>query len=425
MNILVIGSGGREHAIVWKLTESPAVTKIYCAPGNAGIDELAEPVNIKADDINGLLDFAKKNKIDFTVVGPEVPLSLGIVDLFEKEGLKIFGPDKYAAQLESSKVFAKEFMKRYSIPTAGFEQFGTADKEIINGFLTASDYPVVIKADGLAAGKGVVICEDIQSAKQTIADFFDNKIFGSAGEKIVIEEFLTGQEASVFAICDGENYIVLPPAQDHKKIFDGENGKNTGGMGSFAPAEKNVKDETLNKVKSRIIEPVLKHMKDEGHPFKGCLYCGLMIDKSGDPYVIEFNARFGDPETQVVVPLIDSDFLDLLLASSDGRIKEYKLSKKRGYYCTVVLASKGYPDKYETGKEITGLNSITENCIVFHAGTKKNSEGKIVSSGGRVLNVVGYSEKSLKDAIDTAYKNAGIINFENKYFRTDIGKKGL
>lgn len=425
MKVLVTGSGGREHAIVWKLKQSPKVSKIYCAPGNAGINEIAEPVNIKTDEIQKLADFAKENKIDFTVVGPEIPLPLGMINLFEKEGLKVFGPDKYAAQLESSKVFAKEFMKKYGIPTAGYEQFGIEQKEIAIGFLTASEYPLVIKADGLAAGKGVVICENFESAEQTLTDFFDNKVFGSAGEKIVIEEFLRGEEASVFAVCDGKNYVVLPPAQDHKKIFDGEKGKNTGGMGSFAPADKVITAETLGNVKSRIIEPVLKYMKEEGHPFKGCLYCGLMIDKSGDPYVVEFNTRFGDPETQAVLPMIESDFLDLLLASAEGNIKDYKLVTNHNYYCSVVLASNGYPDKYETGKEISGLDSITENCIVFHAGTKKNSEGKFISSGGRVLNVVGYSNENLKKAIDTAYENVKIINFENKYFRTDIAKKGL
>ncbi len=425
MKILVIGNGGREHTLIWKLVQSPKVNKIYCASGNAGIDELAEPVNIKADDITSLVKFAKENKIDFTVVGPEIPLSLGIVDEFEKAGLKIFGPSKYAAQLESSKVFAKEFMKKHGIPTSGFEKFGLDNKEKALTYLSHSKYPVVIKADGLAAGKGVVICENENSAKETIVDFFDNKIFGTAGEKIVIEEFLTGQEASVFAICSGTDYLVLPPAQDHKKIFDGEKGKNTGGMGSFAPASKIVTDGVLEKIKKRIVEPVLKHMKEEGHEFKGCLYCGLMIDKSGDPFVIEFNVRFGDPETQVVVPLVESDFLDLLLASAEGNIKSYKLKTSNRYYCSVVLASNDYPDKYDSGKEITGLNGITEDCIIFHAGTKRKPDGKIVSSGGRVLNVVGFSGESLKKSIDAAYKNVNLIHFENKYFRTDIGQKGL
>ena len=424
MKILVTGNGGREHTIVWKLKQSPKVSKIYCTIGNAGINKIAEAIDIKADDVDSLVKFAKEKGIDFTVVGPEVPLSLGIVDRFEAEGLKIFGPSQYAAQLETSKVFAKEFMEKHNIPTARYEKFSLGDKKIASGFLAASNYPVVIKADGLAAGKGVVICEDGESALETVTDFFDNKVFGSAGENIVIEEFLRGQEASVFAVCDGKDYVVLPPAQDHKKILDGEKGKNTGGMGSFAPAKKIVSEETLVKVKAKIIEPVLENMKKEGHEFKGCLYCGLMIDDAGDPSVVEFNVRFGDPEAQVVLPLIESDFLDMLITSADGKIKDYELKTGKDYYCCIVLASGGYPDKYEKGKEITGLENITDDCIVFHAGTKL-SDGKVLTSGGRVLNVAGKSSKSLKEAIDTAYKNADIINFENKYFRKDIGKKGL
>lgn len=424
MKVLVIGNGGREHTIIWKLKQSRKASKIYCTIGNAGINKIAEAVNIKADDVDSLLKFAKENKIDFTVVGPEVPLSLGVVDRFETEGLKIFGPTQYAAQLETSKVFAKEFMQKHNISTARFEKFSSGDKKIALGFLAASNYPVVIKADGLAAGKGVVICDDEKSASQTITDFFDNRVFGSAGENIVIEEFLKGQEASVFAVCDGKDYVVLPPAQDHKKILDGEKGKNTGGMGSFAPAKKIVSEETLVKVKAKIIEPVIENMRKDGHEFKGCLYCGLMIDNAGDPSVVEFNVRFGDPEAQVVLPLVETDFLDLLLASSEGNIKSYKLKTANDFYCSVVLASGGYPDKYEKGKEITGLENVASDCIIFHAGTK-TTDGKVLSSGGRVLNVVGKSSTSLKEAIDTAYRNADIINFENKYFRKDIGQKGL
>jgi len=424
MKILVIGNGGREHTIVWKLKQSPKVSKIYCTIGNAGINKIAEAIDIKDDDVDSLVKFAKEKGIDLTVVGPEVPLSLGVVDRFKAEGLKIFGPSQYAAQLETSKVFAKEFMQKYNIPTARYEKFSLGDKKIASGFLAASNYPVVIKADGLAAGKGVVICEDGDSALQTVTDFFDNKVFGSAGENIVIEEFLRGQEASVFAVCDGKDYVVLPPAQDHKKILDGEKGKNTGGMGSFAPAKKIVSEETLVKVKAKIIEPVLENIKKEGHEFKGCLYCGLMIDDAGDPSVVEFNVRFGDPEAQVVLPLVESDFLDMLIASADGNIKNYELKTGNDNYCCIVLASGGYPDKYEKGKEIKGLDSITDDCIVFHAGTK-STDGKVLTSGGRVLNVVGKSSTSLKEAIEAAYKNTDIINFDNKYFRKDIGKKGL
>src|SRR4030095_9712258 len=424
MKILVIGSGGREHALAWKLKQSPKVTEIFCAPGNAGIDQIAKAVEIKADDIEGLLKFAKENRIDFTVVGPEVPLELGIVDEFYKKGLKIFGPSKKASRLENSKIFSKEFMKRHGIPTAKFETFGIDEKQKVLEFLNISKYSVVIKADGLAAGKGVVICENTEHAKETITDFFDNKIFGSSGENIVIEEFLTGEEASVFAICDGETYVVLPSAQDYKKIGDNDTGKNTGGIGSYAPAKKIVSSEVLEKVRKNIIEPVIKNMKKEGAEFKGCLFCGLMIDDKMDPHVIEFNTRFGDPETQVVLPLIKSDFLDLLISSSDGNIGAYMPEFYDDHYCCAVLTSKGYLDKYETGKEITGLDKVTDDCLVFHAGTKKDGK-KLLTAGGRVLNVVGRSERDLRSAIDTTYRNAEIINFENKYYRKDIGFKGL
>jgi phosphoribosylamine---glycine ligase len=424
MNILVIGNGGREHAIIWKLKQSPRTGKIYCTIGNAGICSVAECIDIKPEDIEDLITFVKENNIGFTVVGPEVPLSLGIVDRFDSEGLKVFGPSKNAAMLESSKTFAKDFMQRYNIPTAGFKKFGFEQKHKAIEYLNSVKYPVVIKADGLAAGKGVIIAEEKQSAEKTIHEIFDDKIFGNAGNSIVIEDFLTGSEASVFAICDGTGYLILPPAQDHKKILEGEKGKNTGGMGSFAPADKIVTDYVMIKVRERIIEPVLENMKKEGNEFKGCLYCGLMIDKNNDPYVIEFNVRFGDPETQVVIPKIESDYLEMLLSSAEGNIKDYKLSLNNNYYCSVVLASKGYPDKYESKKEITGLDDVGDNCIIFHAGTKCDN-GKVLSYGGRVLNVVGVSKNNLKEAIDNAYTNVALINFENKYYRTDIAQKGL
>lgn len=424
MKVLVIGSGGREHTIVWKLKQSPKVTEVYCAPGNAGINEIAIGVDIKADDVDGLLKFAKENSIELTVVGPEVPLEKGIVDLFVENGLLIFGPQKSAARLEHSKIFAKDFMKRYNIPTADYEAFSLNDEARVFEYITFAKYPLVIKADGLAAGKGVIICSNKDEALQTIKELFSDKIFGSAGENIVIEEFLEGVEASLFAICDGENYIVLPASQDHKKIGEDETGKNTGGMGAYAPADKAVNHEILYKIKHRVIEPVLKYMKSEGNEFKGCLYCGLMIDKTGNPYVIEFNTRFGDPETQVVLPKISSDFADMFIASANGTINEYKLELNSNYCCTVVLASKGYPDKYETGKEISGLSDISSQAVTFHAGTK-TVNGKIISNGGRVLSVTGVSNIGLKEAINIAYHNADKINFENKYYRKDIGLKGL
>lgn len=424
MKVLVIGSGGREHAIVWKLKQSGKVTEIYCAPGNAGINEIAIGVDIKADDVNGLLKFAKENSIELTVVGPEVPLEKGIVDLFSENGLLIFGPQKSAARLEHSKIFAKDFMKRNNIPTAAYETFSLNDKAEVYDYISNGKYPLVIKADGLAAGKGVIICSNADEAIEAVKELFSDKIFGSAGENIVIEEFLEGTEASVFAICDGENYIVLPASQDHKKIGEDETGKNTGGMGAYAPADKAVNHEILNKIKHRVIEPVIKYMKSEGNEFKGCLYCGLMIDSAGDPYVIEFNTRFGDPETQVVLPMISSDIADMFIASANGTINNYKLELNENYCCTVVLASNGYPDKYETGKEISGLSDISNETVVFHSGTK-NVNGKILSSGGRVLSVTGISNIGLKEAINIAYHNADRINFENKYYRKDIGLKGL
>ena len=424
MKVLVIGSGGREHAIVWKLKQSPKVTEIFCAPGNAGINEISVGVDIKADDVEGLLKFVKDNNVELTVVGPEVPLEKGIVDLFNENGLLIFGPQKSAARLEHSKIFAKDFMKRNNIPTADYETFSLNDKAKVYDYISEAKYPLVIKADGLAAGKGVIICNNVDDSIQTVNELFNDKIFGSAGENIVIEQFLLGVEASVFAICDGDNYIVLPASQDHKKIGEGETGKNTGGMGAYAPADKAVTPEILNRIKHKVIEPVLKYMKSEGNEFKGCLYCGLMIDNSGDPYVIEFNTRFGDPETQVVLPKISSDIADMFIASANGTIDRYKLELNDNHCCTVVLASNGYPDKYDTGKKITGLNDITGDAFVFHAGTK-SVNGEILTSGGRVLNVTGISDIGLKEAINIAYHNANNINFENKYYRKDIGLKGL
>ncbi len=424
MDVLLIGSGGREHAIAWKLKQSPMVTNLYCAPGNAGISSAAECVDIKADDIDSLLKFAIDNKIDLTVVGPEVPLEKGITDLFNKNGLKIFGPQKDAAMLEHSKVFAKDFMKRHNISTAAYNIFNIREKDKLLSFLNETKFPVVLKADGLAAGKGVIICNSFSESELAVKEFFEDKIFGSASNNIVVEDFLEGVEASIFAICDGTDFIILPSSQDHKKINDGDTGKNTGGMGAYSPANKAVTPEVLNKVTTRIIEPVLKNMKAEGKEFKGCLYCGLMIDKNGDPFVIEFNTRFGDPETQAVIPKIKSDLCEMFLASANGNLKNYNLETDDNFYCTVVLASKGYPDKYDTGMEIKGLENIANNELVFHAGTK-SINGKIFSSGGRVLNATGSSGVSLLDAINSAYHIAEKLNFQNKYYRNDIGKKGL
>ncbi|MCX7878658.1 MAG: phosphoribosylamine--glycine ligase, partial [Ignavibacteria bacterium] len=323
-----------------------------------------------------------------------------------------------------SKSYAKNFMTSCGIPTAEYKVFDSSQRVELENYIKTASYPIVIKADGLAAGKGVVIADDFSIATLTIADYMDRKIHGPSGERVVIEKFLTGTEASVFAVSDGENYVILPSSQDHKKIAEGETGKNTGGMGSYAPASKIVTSSVMDKVRKKIIEPVISNMRNSGEDYTGCLYAGLMIDESDEPYVIEFNTRFGDPETQSVLPLIKSDFLELLLSASAGKLKDYRLELSDSYACTVVLASEGYPDDYSTGFEITGLENISEDCVVFHAGTKMK-DGKIVSSGGRVLNVTGVSDKSLHEAINIAYRNCKLINFENKYYRKDIGEKGL
>lgn len=425
-NILLIGSGGRESALGWKIFNSQSFKdnncKLYTAPGNPGLAEFSECVNIKADDINSLLNFSLENKIDFVVVGPEIPLSLGIVDKFSNAGIKIFGPSKSAAQIESSKIFTKNLLKKYNIPTADYRSFSASQKNEALAFLKNHTYPLVIKADGLAAGKGVIIAEDFQTSSQTINEFIDDNIFSGAGSNFVIEDFLTGQETSVFAITDGENFVLLPASQDHKKIGDNDTGKNTGGMGAYAPAEKVATPEIIEKVKSSVIQPVISAMKSEGCEFKGCLYAGLMISPDGNPFVIEFNCRFGDPETQVVLPLIKSDFLNLLIASAENNIKSYNLETYKKYYVSVVLASGGYPDDYEQGFEITGLSNLDSETLVFHSGTKI-VETKLVTAGGRVLNIVAGSDSSVSDAISKVYSEIENINFKNMYFRKDIASK--
>lgn len=425
MKVFVIGGGGREHAIVWKIAQSKSVEKIFCAPGNAGISELAETVPIKVDDLNSLLKFAIDNKIDLTVVGPELPLSLGIVDLFESHGLKIFGPRKMSAEIESSKVFAKNFMKKYGIPTANYETFTADEIEKAKKFIKSLKPPIVIKADGLAGGKGVTICESIDEAINTINLYFVDKIFGQAGEKVVIEEFLTGEEASVFAVTDGEDFILLAPAQDYKRVFDNDLGKNTGGMGSYAPAVF-IDNKTLEKIKTQIIERTISGLKNEGREYKGCLYCGLMLTDEG-PKVLEFNCRFGDPETQVVLPLLDGDVIDMFTRAIDGGIKNFNHSIKKATAVCVIIASAGYPDNYETGMEIFGLDEVKkmDDIIVFHAGTKKVN-GKILTAGGRVLGVTAIGEENdFEGTIKRVYEAVEKIKFKGLHYRTDIGKKAL
>lgn len=435
MKILVIGSGGREHAIVWKLRQSPQFPKIYCAPGNGGIAQDAQIVNLKADDIKGLLDFALKEKIDLTIVGPEAPLAEGIVNKFMQKGLDVFGPTKELALLEASKVYSKETMQRLNIPTASFEIFDSADKAMDftnRSRLFAAHYPVVVKADGLAAGKGVVICKDRHHAQLAIEDMMVRRVFGKAGEKIIIEEHLEGEEASILVVSDGINVIPLASSQDHKRVFDADKGPNTGGMGAYSPAP--VITEGMHKrIMDEIIHPLISGLAKENKFYKGVLYAGIMITKDG-PKVLEFNVRFGDPETQAILPRLKSDLIDLCFASIEDRIDEIKLEWKNKTSVCVVLASGGYPGEYKNGFEISGLEDAlwagSPETYIFHAGTKRpqvsglRSQVKYITEGGRVLNVVSLGE-NIRQAIDKVYKAVGKIKFEGMHYRKDIGHRAL
>jgi phosphoribosylamine--glycine ligase len=424
MNVLVIGSGGREHAITWKIRQSPKCEKVYCAPGNAGIAQLAELVPIKANDIDGLLTFAAEHAVDLTIVGPEQPLTEGIVDRFEERRLKIFGPTLAAAALEGSTVFAKGFMQKYGIPTSNFRTFGAQQRFDAERFINESPVPIVVKASGLAAGKGVVVCETKEEALDAVATMMEQNAFGDAGKEIVIEEFLAGEEASLFAITDGKEFVTLTPAQDHKRIFDNDLGKNTGGMGAYAPAPAMTAD-VIETVKQTIIEPTLLGMAKEGSPFKGCLYVGLMLTATG-PKVIEYNCRFGDPETQVVLPLLGDDLLELMASAADGKLKN-NVNFHSGTAVCVVISSGGYPDKYETGKKIIGLNTARheQDVLVFHAGTRRSSED-VVTDGGRVLGITATGPAGdLEQTVDKAYRAVERITFDGAYYRSDIGRKGI
>ena len=425
MNVLVIGSGAREHTIVWKLRQSPHVGALYCAPGNAGIGRMATMVSLKPTDISGLARFVKENSVDLTVVGPEQPLVDGIVDYFEDAGFAIFGPSKAAAMLEGSKAFAKEFMASCRIPTARFRSFGSGELQQAEQYVRQLPLPVVVKADGLAAGKGVIICESYDAAVIALRDMLQNKSFGHAGEQVVIEEYLVGEEASVFALTDGERYALLAPAQDHKRILDGDRGKNTGGMGAYAPAPV-VTPETMRRVEEEVVIPTLKGMKERGTPYRGCLYCGLIITAEG-PKVIEYNCRLGDPETQVVLPLIEGDLAEILRSIAERRLDPGTVRLHEASAVCVVMASRGYPDDYQTGKVIHGLEKAKheEGFVVFHAGTRADGD-QILTSGGRVLGVtaIGYSHE-LQKTIDAAYRAVGMITFDGAYYRSDIGQKAL
>ncbi len=422
MNILVIGSGGREHAIVTALARSESANKIFATPGNPGIFQIAEKANIDVNNYKQIIGFCKSTAIDLVVIGPEQPLADGLSDELRANGINVFGPSKSAAQLESSKAFAKEFMSRHDIPTANFKQFHKSNVDEAHTFIEILETPIVLKADGLAAGKGVIIAETRAEGHDAIDEMFDG-LFSSAGETVVIEEFLYGQEASIFAICDGENFVVLPSAQDHKRAYNDDKGPNTGGMGAYSPAPI-VNEIVLDRVIEQIIKPTLAGMNAENNPFNGCLFVGLMIHND-EPNVIEFNVRFGDPETEAVLTLLDGDFAELLHSAAIGKINQDAIQIKKDLHaCCVVLASNGYPGSFEKGFEIKGIEYATsEGAFVFQAGTKL-TEGKIVSNGGRVIAVTGQGD-SLKSAIDNAYKYADLIKFENKYNRTDIGIKGL
>jgi len=439
MKILVVGSGGREHALVWKISQSPKVDKIFCAPGNAGTAEYAENLNIKVDDIQELLKFAKDQKIDLTVVGPEIPLVAGIVDEFEKQDLKIFGPCKAAAMIEGSKVFSKNFMLKYEIPTAQCGVFEAQDKAI--AYINSIGAPIVVKADGLAAGKGVIVAKTKEEAILAVKRIMEEKEFGAAGNKVVIEECLIGEEASIIALTDGKSVIPLASSQDHKRVFDNDEGPNTGGMGAYSPAPV-VSDRLMAENDVTVLRPFVSGMQQEGITYKGVIYAGIMVTKDG-PKVLEFNCRFGDPETQPILMRMKSDIVPIFQAVVSGKLDNRLIEWNEKTSVCVVLASGGYPEKYEKGIPISGIEKVDqlENAYVFHAGTKfrtpilRQSSGSVpseveapnselITSGGRVLGVTALGD-GIKFAIQNAYRAVDMIKFKGMHYRRDIGKKAL
>jgi phosphoribosylamine--glycine ligase len=431
MRILVIGSGGREHALVWKIAQSRLVDKIFCASGNGGISQQAECIDIKAEDIPKLLEFARKEKIDLTVVGSEAPLAIGIVDEFTNHKFKIFGPNKKAAQLEASKVFAKQLMAKYHVPTAEFKIFGNADEA--KKYIEKVDAPCVVKADGLAQGKGVIVAKTVDEATQAVNSMMQERIFGDAGKRVIVEDCLEGQEASIIVITDSKEVISLASSQDHKRIFDDDKGPNTGGMGAYSPAPV-VTQELFREVLDKVIYRTIDGLAKEGIDYKGVLYAGIMITKDG-PKVLEFNVRFGDPETQAILPRLKSDLLEAMLATTEAKLSNILKFGGLGWdsrACVcVVCASGGYPGDYEKGKEIFGLDEAAKmkDVAVFHAGTKKvasptSQAPRIVTNGGRVLGVTGLGN-TVKDAIDKTYQAVEKINFAGMHYRRDIGQKAV
>ncbi len=440
MRILIIGSGGREHALVWKISQSKLVDKIFCAPGNGGISKQAECIDIKADDIPHLLEFAKKEKIDLTVVGPEAPLASGIVDEFNNYKLRIFGPNKKAAQLEASKVFAKELMAKYNIPTADFKIFSAeggsaagADIAKAYKYIEKKGAPCVVKADGLAQGKGVIVAKTVEEAEQAVTSIMQEKVFGDAGRRVIIEDCLFGEEASIIVLTDSREVIPLASSQDHKRIFDNDSGPNTGGMGAYSPAPV-VTEGLFRKILDNIIYRVIHGLIEEGIGYNGVLYAGIMITDEG-PKVLEFNVRFGDPETQAILPRLKSDLLEVMLAASEEKLNRVKKTgglnwDARTCVC-VVCSSGGYPGEYEKGKEILGLEEVEkmQDVVVFHAGTQRLNDSttqrpKTVTNGGRVLGVTGLGN-TIKEAIEHTYQAVERIHFEGMHYRRDIGQKAL
>ncbi len=420
MRILIIGNGGREHCLAWKIALSPRVKKIFSAPGNAGMESVSERVDIPADDIDRLAEFALKEKIDLAVAGPEAPLALGITDIFRQKNIKIFGPSRRAAMLETSKIFCKDFLLKNKIPCASSEAFSESSGAF--KYLKSAYYPLVVKADGLCAGKGVYICDCEKDAKKAVSLIMEDKIFKSAGDKILFEDFLQGEEVSFMVITDGENFIPLLPSQDHKSAYDGDRGPNTGGMGAYAPT-KILNSHPKQIVLDSIIAPVIKAMADSGAPYRGLLYAGLMLTPEG-PRVLEFNARFGDPETQAVLPLLKTDLIELLLGSAENTLKSNAAEWSSRSAVCVIMASGGYPGKYETGKVISGIDKAAgRGALIFHAGTQKKN-GALVTSGGRVLGVTAAAD-TIGQAIDSAYGAVREIKFEGAYYREDIGWKAL
>lgn len=421
MDILVIGGGGREHAICWALAKSPQAGTIYCAPGNAGIGQIAEVVPICVNEFDKLVAFAKEKQVGLVVVGPDDPLAGGIVDEFEASQIPVFGPRKNAAVIEGSKTFMKDLLKKYNIPTAEYEKFDNYEEAL--AYLHTRSIPIVIKADGLAAGKGVIVAFSMEQAEAALQDIMVDKVFGDSGSQVVIEEFMEGQEMSILAFVDGETVRPMVAAQDHKQVYDGDQGPNTGGMGTYSPLP-HIPNSIVEETVESIIKPTAKAMVSEGRPFRGVLFAGLMITPDGKPKTIEFNARFGDPETQVVLPRLKSDLLEIFLAAVNGTLDQVEIEWSEEAAVCVVLASGGYPAAYETGLSIQGLDRVHQDALVFHAGTSRNEAGELVTQGGRVLGIVGLG-KDIADARANAYQAANEISFEGKHQRTDIAAKAL